>query len=48
MINVHSHWGLLVLLALGVGLFTGCGGIPANHPDLLRARTAYDEVQYND
>jgi outer membrane protein OmpA-like peptidoglycan-associated protein len=48
MINVHSHWGLLVLLALGVGLFAGCGGIPANHPDLLRARTAYDEVQYND
>jgi outer membrane protein OmpA-like peptidoglycan-associated protein len=47
MINLNTHFRLLVLLALGVGLFTGCGGIPTNHPDLLRARDAYYEVQSN-
>ena len=47
MINLNSHFGLLVLLAVGAGLFAGCGGIPANHPDLLRAQEAYDEVESN-
>jgi outer membrane protein OmpA-like peptidoglycan-associated protein len=26
-------------------LFVGCGGIPTNHPDLIRARDAYDDAQ---
>ena len=47
MMNLKSHFGLLVVIALGVGLLAGCGGIPANHPDLLRARDAYYEVQSN-
>ena len=47
MINLHTPFGLLVLLASGVGLLAGCGGIPTNHPDLLRARDAYYEVQSN-
>jgi outer membrane protein OmpA-like peptidoglycan-associated protein len=25
--------------------FVGCGGIPTNHPDLVRARDAYDDAQ---
>ncbi len=47
MINLNSHFGLLVLLALGAGLFAACGGVPTNHPDLIRARDAYYEVQSN-
>jgi len=26
-------------------LFAGCGGIPANHPDLLRARNTYEDAK---
>ena len=48
MMNLKSHFRLLVLLALGAGLFAGCGGIPANHPDLLRAQEAYYEVDSNE
>lgn len=48
MINLHSYFKLLATLALGACLFVGCGGIPTNHPDLLRARAAYDEVQSNE
>jgi len=47
MINLNSHFGLLVLLALGACFFSGCGGIPTNHPDLLRAQEAYYEVESN-
>ena len=47
MINLNSHFGLLLLLASGAGLFAGCGGMPANHPDLLRAQEAYYEVESN-
>lgn len=48
MMNLKSHLGVLVLLAVGAGLLSGCGGIPPNHPDLVRARDAYYEVQSND
>ena len=48
MINLRSYFKLLATLTLGAGLFVGCGGIPTNHPDLLRARAAYDEVQSNE
>lgn len=48
MINVEYYFKLLVIMALSTGFFVGCGGIPTNHPDLLRARTAYDEVESNE
>ena len=36
---------LLTVLAVIGFIFAGCGGIPTNHPDLIRARDAYDDAQ---
>ncbi len=38
----YKCYRLLVVIALAGVIFVGCGGIPTNHPDLIRARDAYD------
>jgi outer membrane protein OmpA-like peptidoglycan-associated protein len=45
MISCYKYYRLLIVVVLIALLFVGCGGIPTNHPDLIRARNAYDDAK---
>jgi outer membrane protein OmpA-like peptidoglycan-associated protein len=40
--SCYKYYRLVIVVAVITLLFVGCGGIPTNHPDLIRARNAYD------
>ena len=45
MLYCNKRYKLLMAIILISALFAGCGGIPANHPDLLRARDTYEDAK---
>ena len=45
MISCYKYYRLLIVVVLISFLIVGCGGIPTNHPDLVRARNAFDDAK---
>ncbi len=45
MINFYKPVTVFMSIAAIIALVGGCGGIPANHPDLLRAQNAFKDAQ---
>ena len=45
MLDCYKLNRLLMTITVISSLFAGCGGIPANHPDLLRARDTYKDAK---
>ena len=45
MLDCYKRYRLLMTITVISSLFAGCGGIPANHPDLLRARDTYEDAK---
>ena len=45
MLCCNKRYRLLMTITVLAAFFAGCGGIPANHPDLLRARDTYEDAK---
>jgi outer membrane protein OmpA-like peptidoglycan-associated protein len=45
MISCYKYYRLLIVVIVISFLIVGCGGIPTNHPDLIRARNAFDDAK---